>query len=407
MSARTSKMKFLSLPLSIWFLGSGVSCLAAGPSPAGTNFFPIMAWNWVPNDPAVLQKMHECGLTLAGFVAPGTLDACQTAGLKAIVSDTRTSGYDWANVDEAKARTNVASLVAEVGSHPALYGYYLRDEPPAAYFAGLSKVASVIRELSPGKWPYINLFPDYADNGQLGTTNYTEYLERFVSVCHPTIISYDNYSLLDNGTVRDSYWSNLESVREASRKHGLQFWNIVLSVAHFNYRELSAADFRFQVYTTLAYGGRGISYFTYFAPQVGNYRMAPIDQFGNPTPNWYFMQNVNLQVQKLAPTLLQLTSDEVYHIGKLPGGCNAPSTNSLVSGVSGDNFVVGEFTHRDGSRYAMIVNKDVHRSIPCSPQFRKPPRRLQHVSPYTGTLTPFEGEYVWLAPGQGVLLKVE
>ena len=77
-----------------------------------------------------------------------------------------------------------------------------------------------------------------------------------------------------------------------------------------------------------------------------------------------------------------------------------------MSGVSGDNFVVGEFTHRDGSRYVMVVNKALA-SIPCSPQFRKAPRRLQQVSPYTGALMPFEGEQVWLAGGQGVLLRVE
>ncbi len=407
MNVETKRMRFLSLLLWLGFLCSGISGLAAAPAVADTNFFPIMAWNGAPNDPAVLKKMHECGLTVAGFVAPGALDACQAAGLKAIVSDARVSGYDWANVDEAKARTNVASLVAEVGRHPAVFGYYLRDEPTAGLFPGLSQVASLVRELSPGKWAYINLFPDYADNGQLGTTNYVEHLERFISTCHPSIISYDNYSLMDNGTVRESYWSNLEAVRAACKRHGIEFWNIVLSVAHFNYQEPSAAGLRFQAYTTLAYGGRGLAYFTYFAPQVGNYRLAPIDQFGNPTPTWYFMQNVNLQIQKLAPTLLQLTSDDVYHIGKVPSGCKGPPTNGLVSGVSGDNFVVGEFTHRDGSRYVMVVNKDLGRSIPCSPQFRKAPRRLQQVSPYTGALTPFEGEQVWLAGGQGVLLRVE
>src|SRR5579862_8828513 len=65
------------------------------PVKADEPFFPIMAWNSVANDPAVLKKMKDCGLTVAGFVAPGTLDACQAAGLKAIVSDKRTSGYDW------------------------------------------------------------------------------------------------------------------------------------------------------------------------------------------------------------------------------------------------------------------------------------------------------------------------
>jgi hypothetical protein len=388
------------LLLTTW---SGVSA----PAPTGTNFFPIMAWNGAPKDPAALQKMRECGLTIAGFAAPGTLDACRAAGLKAIVSDARTSGYDWANVDEAKARKNVASLVAKVGRDPAVFGYYLRDEPGTGMFPGLAKVAGLIRELSPGKWPYINLFPDYANSGQLGATSYADYLERFIATCHPSIISYDNYSLMDDGSVRESYWTNLEAVRAACQKHGIEFWNIVLSVAHFSYRELNAADLRFEVYTTLAYGGRGISYFTYFTSGTGNYRMAPIDQFGHQTPTWYFMQHANLQIQKLAPTLLQLRSDAVYHFGQIPSGANGPQTNSLVSGVGGNNFLVGDFTHLDGSRYLMVVNKDLAKSRPCSPQFRKAPRRVQHVSAYSGTLRPFEGEDVWLPPGGGVLLKVE
>ena len=247
----------------------------------------------------------------------------------------------------------------------------------------------------------------YAENWQLGTTNYAEYLERFIAACKPKIISYDNYSIMEGGSLRGNYWTNLEAVRNACKKHGLEFWNIVLSVAHFNYREPSAADLRFEAYTTLAYGGRGLAYFTYFAPQVGNYRAAPVDQFGNETPTWNHMQSVNLQIQKVGPTLLKLSSDDVYHIGKAPGGCHGPTTNSLVSAVGGDNFLVGDFTHRDGSRYLMVVNKDLAKSRPCRPQFHKSPKRLLHVSSYTGALTPYEGEYIWLAPGQGVLIKPE
>src|SRR3954464_5722208 len=89
---------------------------------AATNFFPIMPWNTAPNDPAVLKRIKECGFTVAGFVPPSGLDLCEQAGLKAIVSDARTSGYDWANVDEAAARQRVESLVAEVGKHPAVFG---------------------------------------------------------------------------------------------------------------------------------------------------------------------------------------------------------------------------------------------------------------------------------------------
>src|SRR2546425_9674231 len=149
-------MKFSPHLMALGLFCSSVLNLGAASASPDTNFFPIMAGNWAPNAPAVLDEMRQCGLTVAGFAAPSALDACRAAGLKAIVSDPRTADYDWAAVNEAKARTNVASLVAEVGRHPALFGYYLRDEPPANWFPGLEKVAAIVRELAPGKWPYIN-----------------------------------------------------------------------------------------------------------------------------------------------------------------------------------------------------------------------------------------------------------
>jgi hypothetical protein len=369
-------------------------------------FFPLMAWNWAASDAAAFQKMRDCGLTVAGFVAPKELYLCHAAGLKAIISDPRVSNYDWKNVDEAVARTNVASLVAEVGKHPAVYGYYLRDEPGAEMFGGLGKVAAIVRELAPEKWPYINLFPNYANAQQLGTPTYEAHIEQFIATCKPTTLSYDHYALMDDGSLREGYWRNLEQMRAAARKHNLPFWNIVLTVAHFNYREPTAADLRFQVYSTLLYGGRGIAYFTYFAPQVGNYRTAPVDQFGNATATWHHMQNVNLQVGKLAPTLLQLKSDEVYHFGAVPNGCDGPGEKSLLKGVEGGEFAVGDFTHADGHRYVLIMNKSFTKSVYCAPQFRAAPKRVQMISPYTGQPGDFSGEQQWLAPGQGVLLQV-
>src|SRR4051812_9001349 len=73
-------------------------------------FFPVMAWNHAPADAKVLAEMHDCGLTVAGLVNPQHLDLVHAAGMKAIVNDPRVGGYDWANVDAAKARANVKSL---------------------------------------------------------------------------------------------------------------------------------------------------------------------------------------------------------------------------------------------------------------------------------------------------------
>jgi hypothetical protein len=68
-------------------------------------------------------------------------------------------------------------------------------------------------------------------------------------------------------------------------------------------------------------------------------------------------------------------------------------------------MLVGDFTHEDGSRYVMIVNKNLTASVTPRPEFREPTGTLYFVSPYNGALAEFTGEQIWLAPGQGVLLK--
>ena len=67
----------------------------------------------------------------------------------------------------------------------------------------------------------MNLFPNYASAEQLGSTTYREHLERFVETCHPTVLSYDHYALMDDGSLRNGYWQNLEQMRGAGLKHGL------------------------------------------------------------------------------------------------------------------------------------------------------------------------------------------
>ena len=380
---------------------SSTFCIAEESAP----FLPVMAWDGPPNDAAVFKRMKDCGFTVAGFVPPAALDNCQAAGLKAIVSDPRVGGYDWTKVDPQVARKQVTELIGEVRQHPAVYGYYLRDEPPGGFFAGLATVSSVVKELHPGAWPYINLFPNYAHFSQLGTPTYDEYVEKFVQECRPTVLSYDHYAIMEGGALRPVYFANLESMRRAALKHNLPFWQIVLSLACLDYRQPTAADMRFQVFTSLAYGARGIAYFKYFSAPVGNFRGGPIDHFGNETPMWQIVREVNLQIAKLAPTLLKLKSDRVYHFGEVPQGCTGPDDKSLVEKIAGP-MLVGDFTHENGDQYIMVVNKSFDASTTCHPKFRTPIKALEMVSPYGGNLIAYEGEQCWLAPGQGVLLKL-
>jgi hypothetical protein len=385
------------------------------PEPPPPERFAIMAWGRSPSDPEQLRGMKEAGLNISGFCRPEDIEQVLQAGLACFVSDKRINGYDWERLPpEVELRRSLGEAVAAVKDHPAVLGFYLRDEPHASLMAGLGRVASILRELAPGKTPYVNLFPHRVSQERLGT-DYQSYVRMLVDVVGQRFLSYDNYSLV-GGEMLDSFYTNLEIIRRAALEKGVPFWNCILANAHFNYMEPSDATFALQVYATLAYGGRGIQYFTYFTPQVGNYRLAAVDPFGNKTPTWDMLRRINKQIHALAPTITSLKSTGVYHYPDVPEQARPLAESKLVEGVEmmqryvrppvAGRFLVGEFEDERGRPYFLLVNKDLNHSF----QFRVRLRqggKLFRVSPYSGREEPFGREMDWLAPGAGVLLRVE
>ncbi len=374
-----------------------------------------MAWGRSPSDAEQLRWMKEAGLNISGFCRPEEIEQVRQAGLACFVSDKRINGYDWERLPpETELRRNIGEVVAAVKDHPAVLGFYLRDEPHASLMPALGRVASLLRELAPAKTTYVNLFPHRVSRERLGT-DYESYVRMLVDVVGQRFLSYDNYSLV-GGEMLDSFYTNLEIIRRAALDKGVPFWNCILANAHFNYMEPSDATFALQVYATLAYGGRGIQYFTYFTPQIGNYRLAAVDPFGNKTPTWDMLRRINKQIHALAPTITALKSTGVYHYPDVPEQARPLAESRLVESVemtqryvrppAAGRFLVGEFEDERGRPYFLLVNKDLNHSF----QFRVRLRRegkLVRVSPYSGREEPFGREMDWLGPGAGVLLRVE
>jgi len=372
--------------------------------------FAILPWGSTPGDPELLEGIRDCGFNLAGFVSPDALDAVAQAGLMAFVRtpETHVAG-DNLDLPPEEIQRRVVALTQRVGDHPAVFGYYLRDEPPATDYPALARWSQAFRAADPDALPYINLFPNYVPLAAMqswGLDSYDDYVQSFIDVVDPSFLSYDHYALMDDGALRYGYFQNLETMRAASLEHDLPFWNIVLSNSHFRYAEPSPAGLRFQAYTTLAYGARGISYFTYFLSNTGNYRLAPIDQFRHKTPTWDMLRNVNLQLQALVPTYVTLRSVNVFHHPDVPEECRGIDTSRFVKSVDGGDFVVGEFTGPDNTPFLLVVNKDLHHSCQFTVE-PKSPARIVQVNSYSGKRVPWKGENDWLAAGQGMLLVLE
>ncbi len=367
--------------------------------------FAIMPWGWTPGDLAVLKDIHDCGFNLAGFVRIGDLKNVSRAGLKAFVYENSIQvGDEEAELGDNEISKRVHAVARKTSGNPAVFGYYLRDEPGTSAFDGLKRWKDAWAMAAPGKVSYINLFPVYASNQeQLKAIDYDDYVQKYIETVKPSFISYDNYSLMKDGTLRKGYFENLEKIRNAALKNNIPFWNIVLSNAHFNYMDPSYEGLCFQLYTSLAYGARGISYFTYFAPKHGNYRYAPVDQFGHKTPVWYILQNINLQMHAMGTVYVKLKSVNVFHYPKSEECANGLESSVFLASLEGNDLVVGEFEDEDKTPHVIVVNKNLTKSQNITLSFREQ-GKIYQVNNYTGSSEPFSGESSWLAPGQGRIL---
>jgi hypothetical protein len=387
------------------------------PKPIAPKEFAVMAWGDSPSDAEQLRGMKEAGLNISGFCRAEDLARVKAAGLTCFVNDPKLSAYAPDQLPPtATIRRDITDLKKRIGENPAALGIFLRDEPPATLMPGLGKLAGLLREEMPDKWPYVNLFPYRVSPAVLGTADYDSYVRMLVKTIGQPFLSYDNYSLV-NGEMLDPFYTNLEIIRRLGLDTRTPFWNCILANAHFNYMEPSDATFNLQVYSTMAYGGRGIQYFTYFAPQIGNYRLAAVDQFGNRTATWDMLRRINNQIHALAPVLVRLHSTGVYHYPDVPEQGQTLAAGKLIESVEmsqryvrppvAGRFLVGEFEDERNRPYFMLVNKDLKNSFQFRVHLRQTGRKLVRISPYSGQEEPFGREMDWLAPGAGILFRVE
>lgn len=414
-------MKFrFSVVMSVLLLVGGsipaASQSFAKPPAISPRQFALMAWDQSPSDAHQLALMRQMGLNVSGFCNPGQLDAVHAAGMSCFVADPRANGYDWTHLpDKKELQQKIDSLVKEVRNKPAALGFLLYDEPQAQLMPGLSEVSAMLRHAMPGTLPYINLLANYGTAQRMGAPTYSDYVKKYMDEVHPQLLSYDDYSLF-NGRMMGRFFTNLATIRRAALKARIPFWNVILSNTHFTYMEPSQATLRLQAYSTLAYGGRGIEYFTYYAPKVGNFRLAPVDQFGHRTATWYKLRLLNDQIRELAPWLSKLHSTGVYHSTPLPKGAEPISKSHLVKRVGANTFqsppvmpeyLIGEFRDHQGRPFLMIVNKSLKDSMRYVIDLRNQDEHLVMISPYSGQPIAFTGEMNWLAPGAGALFEIK
>jgi hypothetical protein len=336
---------------------------------------PILAWYSIPPEQTSLSRykeLKESGIThnLSFFPDAETmskaLDTAQKAGIKMIVS-----------CPELKTKTE--ETVKRFMNHPAVAGYMLRDEPNRIDFPELGEWAKKIRAVDDNHFCYLNLFPNYASEQQLGTKTYKEHVDLFIEEVPLQILSFDHYPVVGD-SLRANWYENLEIISAAARKAGKPFWAFALSVAHGPYPLPTAAQLRLQVYSDLAYGAQGIQYFTYWTPYdtIWKFNNGPINLEGKRTVVYDRIKLVNNEIKNLSGVFLGASVISVAHTGsKIPSGTkplgDLPGPVKVLK-TEGAGAVVSVLENGANS-FLVVVNRDFRNpmklSVECDAKVKK------------------------------------
>lgn len=318
---------------------------------------PILAWYSIPPAFATLDRYKE--LKKAGFTinfshiysledALQSLDLAKQAGIKVMFM---CPGLE----------TDTENVVRQVKDHPALCGYFLRDEPSNADIPLLAAWADRIRAVDPNHEIYLNLFPNYVADETIGST-YEEHVQLFAKSVKTTMLSFDHYPVLESGVVRNGWWANLEIISREAAAAGIPMWAFALCTAHHPYPVATMASLRLQLYTDLAYGAQCLQYFTYWCPTPGtwDFHDAPIAEDGTKTAVYDIVKDMNKEIKARAGIFVGCKVNHVYHTGdEIPYGVTAlpdPLPEPLKSLDTKGNGALVSYLEKGDYQYVMLVN---------------------------------------------------
>ncbi len=345
---------------------------------------PILAWYSIPAAATSAERyreMRDAGITYSLSFLPNlnevkkALDAAEQAGVKLLVS--------CPELEDDPERT-----VKQLMDHPAVAGYHLKDEPAIQLYPELAEWSRKIKSVDNKHFCYVNLFPNLANEKQLGTESYEKYVQEYLDQIPVQFVSFDYYPVFKNH-ISESWYKNLELISKKSDEAGKPFWAFVLTTNYDNdhVTPQTLAAMRLQAFSNLAYGAQGIQYFTYWAatsvntPPAEDQRGAPITVTGKRSIVYDRVKQISQEIQNLSNVFLGANVVCVRHTGldRIPDGTirltslpeaikvfdthGAPALVSVLKKGEKSFFVVVNKDFQNNMKYTVYGDENLKRVL--------------------------------------------
>ena len=309
------------------------------------------------------------------------LDKCDAAGMKVIINDTRKVWWDMDILTAEGAqryREKMQAMKNDFGNHPAVWGYFIADEPDASRWEEAMAGVKIAEEVMPETNVMVNMHPFWEGSFVHGDITVEEYADKITDFVESTgigHISVDSYSGIrndpyaeENGTtqVRElfrNYWL----VSEICSRTGAEPFFSLLCAGEGEKPVPGREDFRWQINTAVAHGMTGIQWYTFYSggeAQSDSPFCAPVVTGTSP---WHrtttfdaIAAECNAFTAAFADRLIECSYRSTMTYGRSwyekYGTYVGSSTLRLNSSDSDKSMLVTEWADADGAKVYTIMN---------------------------------------------------
>ena len=346
------------------------------------------------------------------------LDDCDKYGVELILGD--------------GAYTNPAWQTAEYFDRPCFAGTYVTDEPGTDDYDRLAAICNKYVEQT-GKVPYINLLPMYANAAQLkygagaaaieyydsDPDLFKKYCDSFCEKFNVNYICTDIYPLNWRDGKRVTYSEYIESINiiaRSAREHNKEFWCCLQTFAWTpSKRTPTEAEFRWQAYSLLSFGCKGLLCWTYVGYKPEFPSLLTID--GKRTNAWYDAATVFKEIKLISDAYVQYKNVGAFTFGASDSTPYLKMSQPLkdfkgLKDIYSFNspLLVGCFEKEDGYAFTVVNMSELEDVQRTEVNFKLPDgyRAVSWLRGVRTELTPDkDGEYhLILASGEGVFVEV-
>lgn len=361
-----------------------------------------------------LSLVKESGANLAtsGALGYSVLNECLSiaskVGVNLIINN---ASYFQCNNDKGELNNSI------------FRGYKLIDEPNysdlvADYTYDCKTIIDKyynIMDKNPTLIVYINLVG--ATGTQTEGKTLEQYLDAYQNNFKPSFFSYDFYPISETsnlifegidgyvkkypeGEVKieyDHFFETLRLFQEKSEKVNRPFWTFCESASYMglynhHYRPIATENhLRFEAFSALAHGAKGIQYFTFNMKENANnesFISAFVDRKGNKTPVFYFAQKINNEINRYQDIFLNADKPKVNFVNTDPLSVFGGSLIVINFPTNSKGILCSELISKN-EKYLMLVNVDVLNN--ASPAVSIISGAIRKVTPISSTL--FDNNY--------------